>query len=383
VFLLREEAVSHTPSCHVQLRLQTGTSPRNSSGRRAMRCARGSPVVPTVKATTPRSTPHCGYPDSGDSRVASHRGSSLGDGARGVGSSAAVPGTPCPRWQMRLPFIGITGEGATAGQRLATRAAVEQALLQHVQASAGGVGVVGAPMEQGLAMRAAVQQALLQHVQANAARQHHHQQQQQRQDALVAAAWQAGAAGAFHGQTTSTSQMLSPARLYVRPLPAPRAPYPMPASLSAPNNPAISAVGTAVARQRAAAARVASAATVVAAPKPPNPRLVSASDFALRLPTRAKYKGVTRNASRWRCKIYHNRRSINIGHFDDPKVAAMAYDIAARLLRGSRRTVNFPEADLVVSAPEPLQRIVQQALGDTHAVGGRPTLSRIESRAHA
>jgi len=58
-----------------------------------------------------------------------------------------------------------------------------------------------------------------------------------------------------------------------------------------------------------------------------------------------KLKGVSKSGSRWRTKVYHNGRCVNVGHFPDRTTAAVAYDVAARCLRGNTGC-NFSDAEL-------------------------------------
>lgn len=57
----------------------------------------------------------------------------------------------------------------------------------------------------------------------------------------------------------------------------------------------------------------------------------------------SKYKGVSRvdNNGKWRAIIIDNGRKISIGHFDDEKAAARAYDAKAGELFGEYAAPNF------------------------------------------
>ncbi len=61
--------------------------------------------------------------------------------------------------------------------------------------------------------------------------------------------------------------------------------------------------------------------------------------------TSSKYKGVNRskNPEKWQARIYHNKRSINLGHFSDEIEAAKAYDRAARKYQGEYAELNFKD----------------------------------------
>lgn len=57
------------------------------------------------------------------------------------------------------------------------------------------------------------------------------------------------------------------------------------------------------------------------------------------------YKGIKwhRNIRRWGASICFHRKSIHLGCFDTPELAALAYDVAARACWGEFATPNFPE----------------------------------------
>jgi len=63
-----------------------------------------------------------------------------------------------------------------------------------------------------------------------------------------------------------------------------------------------------------------------------------------RTKTSSRFKGVNRskNPKKWQARIYHNKRSINLGHFSDEVEAAKAYDRAARKYQGEYAEPNFP-----------------------------------------
>ena len=57
-----------------------------------------------------------------------------------------------------------------------------------------------------------------------------------------------------------------------------------------------------------------------------------------------RYRGVTLcQSKRWRCKIYCDKRTLNIGRFDKAIQAALAYDIAAWFTRGATMNFTVPE----------------------------------------
>lgn len=58
------------------------------------------------------------------------------------------------------------------------------------------------------------------------------------------------------------------------------------------------------------------------------------------------YKGVSfhKIAGRWRATIKINQKSKHLGHFNDPKDAARAYDLAAIALFGDYARLNFNES---------------------------------------
>lgn len=53
------------------------------------------------------------------------------------------------------------------------------------------------------------------------------------------------------------------------------------------------------------------------------------------------YKGVFISNGRWRAQITVNKCRIELGYFDDPKSAAIAYDNAAKLYLGEFAGLNF------------------------------------------
>lgn len=63
------------------------------------------------------------------------------------------------------------------------------------------------------------------------------------------------------------------------------------------------------------------------------------------------YKGVhpsRRRPGYWDAVIEVSRRKVRLGQFDDPRVAALAYDAAARAVYGEFAWVNIPIADRVI-----------------------------------
>lgn len=54
------------------------------------------------------------------------------------------------------------------------------------------------------------------------------------------------------------------------------------------------------------------------------------------------YRGVERFGCKWRAKIRHARKDFHLGMFATAKLAALAYDGAARLLNGDWARLNFP-----------------------------------------
>ena len=60
----------------------------------------------------------------------------------------------------------------------------------------------------------------------------------------------------------------------------------------------------------------------------------------------SRYRGVTweRSRRKWKASIYINKRSINLGSFEDEQQAALAFDRAAILGGFLRESLNFPRA---------------------------------------
>lgn len=57
------------------------------------------------------------------------------------------------------------------------------------------------------------------------------------------------------------------------------------------------------------------------------------------------YKGISRvSDGKWQAQIVFNKRAIYLGRYDDPVIAAKAYDTAARELFGEYAYLNFPDS---------------------------------------
>lgn len=56
------------------------------------------------------------------------------------------------------------------------------------------------------------------------------------------------------------------------------------------------------------------------------------------------FKGVSPHGSNWRARIRYEKKLINLGTFDSPEEAALAYDAMARALHGDFASCNFPIA---------------------------------------
>lgn len=67
-------------------------------------------------------------------------------------------------------------------------------------------------------------------------------------------------------------------------------------------------------------------------------------NVGLRADNTSGYKGVHwfKTRSRWRAEIKQCGKSLNLGYFDTPEEAALAYDTAARQLHGAFARLNFP-----------------------------------------
>lgn len=59
-----------------------------------------------------------------------------------------------------------------------------------------------------------------------------------------------------------------------------------------------------------------------------------------------EWKGVAPHRGRWKARIKMGGRSVHLGVYDTPEMAAMAYDSAARQLFGEFARLNFPGATL-------------------------------------
>jgi hypothetical protein len=71
-------------------------------------------------------------------------------------------------------------------------------------------------------------------------------------------------------------------------------------------------------------------------------QLISHSKLSIK--NKSGYKGVTRtrNGKRWQASISINKKSVYIGTYDDPVLAALAYDQKAFELHGDAAYFNFP-----------------------------------------
>ena len=65
-----------------------------------------------------------------------------------------------------------------------------------------------------------------------------------------------------------------------------------------------------------------------------------------RTKTSSRFKGVNRakGPKVWQARIYHNKRSINLGHFSSEVEAAKAYDKAALVYQDKFAILNFPHS---------------------------------------
>jgi hypothetical protein len=70
------------------------------------------------------------------------------------------------------------------------------------------------------------------------------------------------------------------------------------------------------------------------------------------------YKGVNWQNDRWHARIEVDEHAIHLGHFDDPGMAALAYDAAATRLFGEFALPNFPDS----ATPSHIGELVEQVL---------------------
>ncbi len=70
------------------------------------------------------------------------------------------------------------------------------------------------------------------------------------------------------------------------------------------------------------------------------------------------YKGVNYQNDRWHARIEVDERAIHLGYFDDPGLAALAYDAAATRVFGEFALPNFPDSDI----PPKINALVEQVL---------------------
>lgn len=71
------------------------------------------------------------------------------------------------------------------------------------------------------------------------------------------------------------------------------------------------------------------------------------------------YRGASWNKGRWEARIRCCGQRINLGRYDDPVTAALAYDAAARWLHQAFAGLNFPES----APPLALQAEIARCLG--------------------
>jgi hypothetical protein len=117
-----------------------------------------------------------------------------------------------------------------------------------------------------------------------------------------------------------------------------------------------------------------------------NLRSVTPSESAMNRGPRAdsvsRYRGVSRDAraGKWRVEIRRSTQPIiYLGSYDDPRSAALVYDMAARCLHGAHARLNFPaeESDYVLLPDRALARINIALFGQRAIVFYRRLASRI------
>jgi hypothetical protein len=77
-----------------------------------------------------------------------------------------------------------------------------------------------------------------------------------------------------------------------------------------------------------------------------------AAGQAKRLKARSKsgYKGVRANGKRWQAQVYYDSEQHHIGTYDTKPEAALAYDAAARAVKGTNAVCNFDSLEAAQEA---------------------------------
>jgi hypothetical protein len=105
----------------------------------------------------------------------------------------------------------------------------------------------------------------------------------------------------------------------------------------------------------------------------------SAMNRGVRVNSASGYKSVSWRDGKWQASIVRKGLVIRLGGYDDPRSAALVYDMAARCLHGAHARLNFPpeESDHVLLSDRALVRINVALFGQRAIVFYRRLASRI------
>jgi hypothetical protein len=83
------------------------------------------------------------------------------------------------------------------------------------------------------------------------------------------------------------------------------------------------------------------------------------------------YKGITLDRGKYKASIYRNGKATNLGRFDTPEEAALAYDTFAREHDGEFANLNFPDSQQIVKGRGRLPRTSTMKGATFHKASGK------------